>query len=305
MIPLWFIYIFLHGLLKTFWVCGQSITLTNWTQASATLSVPNMNLAAAYNENSSYPECIFVYGGRYTKNVHCYNYTSDQLIFWGALDGSLGSNFRAQPAGLIISNTTHDLLYYATRGCEIVQYDLQNKISTTLDSSLKDVGWKGCPLVQNPLNNNQFFTLDGYTNSSQTGVYDLVSNNITYGKNLNTSVFRPFVVVIDDDFNKIVYVMTGQTNAIQKLNLSKSNNISEIEWETLSVTLTVSETDCDVQNWSHIFATGGVQYKNFIYIVGGQDSTSTRSCIIAFDWIDETVQYIGNYPIPISRYGYA
>lgn len=315
MISFWFICI-------CFQVCisctrGQSVTLKNWTEASATLPEANRNLGAAYNKNSRYPDCIFVFGGIDSNNaVYCYSYTNNTIIYWGELDSSLTNDFRTQPAGLIISNSTDDLLYYTSQYCHIVQYDLQNKISTTLNSQLYEAGWRGCSLVQNPLNSDQFLTLNGYSRSSETATYDVIANSVTYGKNLvNTILFRPFVVAINDDFDNknsypFVYVMAGEMNTIQKLDLSKSDNISEIEWEILNVTLNLNNGDynsCDAKDWSQIIATGGVQYENWIYIIGGHDTSSnmTRNCIIAFDWINEKVEYASDHPQSIARYTYA
>ena len=290
---------------------APTVSLESWIEANGTLPQTTRNLAAAYSRNCSYPECIFVFGGHNRDSVYCYNYTIDEMIYWGEMDDSVVNQWRSQPGGVIISNITHDILYHTTEYCHIMAYDLENKTSRIINSQLNTAGWRSCPLVENPLNSNQFLTLNGWSNSNQTAVYDLISNSVTYGKNLNSIVARPFMVAISDDYVNsypYVYVITGEMNTIEKLDLSKSDNVSEIEWETLNTTLTLGGTDYDnrsAKDWSQIRGSGGIQYENLIYIVGGTDDTSTRDCVIAFDWIDEKIEYVGEHSTSISSYGYA
>ena len=289
----------------------QSPTLESWTLSPAPIPA-DRNYDVAYSEDSYYSECIFLFGGNTQNKISCFNLTSTALEYWDDLDNSLENNGRTQPTALIISNQTDDILYYTSKTCKIVRYDLNRKQSTILNTDLSTEGWNGCPLVENPLKKGiQLLTINAdNSNSKLFGAYNIQNNSIEYGQDLNVGVTRPFVVMLNDDyFNNgypYFYVIGGQQNEIQRLNLMQSpNDVTSIDWETLTVFLPTSKIDeqCDVTDWDVIYASGGVQYDNIIYVIGGYNDASNKWCTLAFDFTQNSIEYVGNFPRRISRYG--
>ena len=177
-----------------------------------------------------------------------------------------------------------------------------------MNSQLNTAGWEACPLVQNPLKKYQFLTLNGHTGDNSFAVFDMRDNSVSYGKSLTYGVTRPFVVMIDEKYFKdhpYFYVLLGLNDDIQRLDLSTSDDITTIDWEVLtSVKVTQSNSACDITDWGTVRMSGGLQYNNLIYIIGGysEDTTNDESCILSFDFVNKEIEYVGDFPIGISRY---
>ena len=87
-----------------------SITLgarsfADWASMSVLPDVEG-NVCTAYNNNSYYIDCIWVFGGNSDDNIiYCFNLTNSQIQYWDILQ-------RSSPSGFIQTDGTTDILYY-------------------------------------------------------------------------------------------------------------------------------------------------------------------------------------------------
>ena len=287
--------------------CGEG--LESWTRGLSSLARADRNQYAAYDHSStnSYPECVWVFGGNDADNLYCYNMTTETAIYWDDLDPSSSYSLLegSPPASLIISNEANDYLYVLSRYGYLLRYDLKNKELVLLDDTLYQSDfYYGC-MAMNPSNSDELVMADGYL-SSMFAIYTISTDTFTFGKDLNTAVLRPTCVMIDNDYfnvNPYWYIFGGETTAIQRIDINSSDLANE-KWFVLITELSVSNSNCDVNDWSSLYASGAVLFNNLIYMIGGYDASdsSDNSCIVAFDLDDNSVSYFGHFPITISRY---
>ena len=285
---------------------GQLEDLQSWTLSNAQLPFKDRNLFATYGDNSNYPECVFVFGGNYHDSLFCYNITSDTINYWGEL-GTIGNGVESStPASLIITNETsnEDYLYYISNEGYIQKYLLNNDINNTavlITSDLNTLYTIENPcMLQNPSNKDQLLIVGGdYAFSNTFIIYNIKTDATTQGRNFNTSVSRPVCVTSDSH----LYVIGGRTDKIQRVSLN-TNDTANAEWQTLNTTLELSgNNSCDIQDFSLIYAAGAVIFDNIVYVIGGlRPGTADYSCIVSFNINNNSVNYVGNFPIDISRY---
>ena len=55
----------------------------SWFESDAVLPTASKFLFSAYNADSSYPECIFVFGGDCNSCFYCYNISNDSINDFG------------------------------------------------------------------------------------------------------------------------------------------------------------------------------------------------------------------------------
>ena len=289
-------------------LCGF-ITVSNgalesWTLSpTAQLARADRNQFAAYNEDSNYPDCIFVFGGNDADDIYCLNLTTMVVNYWGDLDDNYYNVEAATPASLILSG---DLLYYADYNGYIIRYDLSSRLSTMVNSELSTIsggaGFKSPCMVQNPGTEDQFLIIDGLGTGFAT--FNSTTNTATIGQSFSTSVDRPVCIVVNNEYystRPYFYIFTGKTANIQRLDIS--GDVVSTNWETLTVTLSFSDGSCDVNSWGSIYTSNAMLYNNLVYIIGGLDSStaSDDSCIISFDITDNNIEYVGNFLVGISR----
>lgn len=189
--------------------------LSSFALSSETSLRADRHFYAAYNKNSNYPECIFVFGGDTTNDkIYCFNINTQSLSQWGNLDGSY-TNSEAIVSGSFIESNSNNL-YYITWYGNIIKYDLSSDTSTLINNDLVPLG-KKFSLLQNPLDSNQLLIIHGdYSNEFR--IYDISSDTILTGQDLPISQLnKPFVIVIDNDYfsvNPYLYVFTGETDYI-------------------------------------------------------------------------------------------
>ena len=111
----------LHG--QTTTPVSSPTEFASWTESEVTLPVGNRRLWTAYDADSRYPECIWVFGGtRDESSIYCYNFNDANISLWDTLPSDLEGENQVQPSAVLISNGTSDYVYFVRDGMLSMQY---------------------------------------------------------------------------------------------------------------------------------------------------------------------------------------
>ena len=123
---------------------SQTFPLESWTLSSTSLPRADRNQFTAYNEDSYYSDCIWIWGGNDAHTLWCYNLTNNSIQTWDTMDSSLVSYTRqvTPQASLIITDGNTDLLYFIEDNGYIIKYNLNTKNFTSLTGVLASAGYR-------------------------------------------------------------------------------------------------------------------------------------------------------------------
>ena len=83
-----------------------------------------------------------------------------------------------------------------------------------------------------------------------------------------------------------------------------STDLLNQDWEFMTNVFVLSAGICDVTRWNQMFNGAAFLWKNFIYVIGGQDQVDNtdKQCIVTWDITNQTLSYWGDFPIDVSRH---
>ena len=265
---------------------------------------------SAYNSESDYPDCIFVFGG-YTgepaEELYCFSISNHSLIEFDTFQ-VLTANLlpKGNPSALMWRNETDgdDYIYYVYRQSSnpyIKRYNLdkrENEYLATLD------GFIGGACMQfNPFNTSEILLVEAYGDAF--GVFNIDDNTFTLGETLDHAIKRQSCVAIDNEYmNDEPYFYVFGYGYIQRLNLNSGSVTANTAWETVQGSLEVSDENCDA-DWSvgsEIRQFRSILFSNLIYLIGGHDGSNTFDCIISYNILTNTSNYIGSFPTAIRLF---
>ena len=149
--------------------------LVSWTVSDTILPVASGNMFAAWDEDSSFSDCVFVFGGLgCTDCFYCFNITTDDIYEWDTLPTDSNRRSSTQQSFMFINNTDGlEYIYFGIPEGIIKRYDIKNKVETTVDSS----SLRSACMSLSP-NNNQFYVLGGQSDDgNKFSIYSLDGND--------------------------------------------------------------------------------------------------------------------------------
>ena len=261
---------------------------------------------AVYNNKSSYNDCIFVFGGSFTKSdVLCFNVTSLSLTKNFGSPTFVSSTYRlSRKASLLIVDATtgDEFIYYTTVSTtpSLYKFDILNGVTTKLNGGLpvSSIYYPPC-MLQNPFDDDQLLFVEGIGDAFL--VYSINDDSFTVGQSLYTPVNRAFCVVIDNEYmndEPYLYVIGGQhTDILQRLQLNNDKGILNTGWELMIHSLLyVNDSSCDA-NWTHktAFSLNGFLHDELIYYF--------FDCVVSFNILNHSMEYVTNFSDVKSRFG--
>ena len=280
--------------------------LQTWELLDETLTHGTRNAFSTWNENSSYPDCIFVFGGTGCTDcstIFCFNTTSNTLEFFRGLqlesDSESSRVAYCDQSAFIIANGTHDILYWIDDIGNIYTYDLNADIPQESVIITINMTW-GC-LLKHPNNMELYIIECGPSTRGEFWIYDLATNTTVQGDTMNVARYRPGAIVSEyDPDNPCIYVMGGRTSYIERLNLNDARNN---RWEVLQLLMDTSISDQFDARVIAYYAHGIIAYKNFIYLIGGsEDTVSARDDIVSLDIENWKIEWAGVFPTNIAQF---
>ena len=311
-----FLTILIIGLFNIFNECNASnnyFNLESFSLLSTSYPDETYDLYSVYNNGSDYPDCIFVFGGKddgANQGLYCFSISNNSLIEFDTIeiqsDGQYFPYAPGHPGALMWRNKTdnNDYIYYIFRQVKhpyIHRYNLQTRTDEYLETF---AGWdRGACMQLNPFKNNEILLVESY--GSEFGVYNIENNTFTEGDSLDERILRQACIVINNEYmNDEPYLYVFGYGYIQRLNLISGNITTNIQWQTLQLSLEVSDSRCD-GNWTAggtLRESTAILSGNLIYIIGGKDDiTTVVDCIIAYNILTNNVNFVGLFPSTMRR----
>lgn len=211
----------------------------SWITSPVTLPANAYYGFAVYAEESSFSECIFVFGGvNCLTCMSCYNITSNTIYTYDTL--TTGGYRIGDPAAVLIvdEDSGEELIYFLTHDGYLQKYDLNTKTeSNKLFSTDVD---EAC-LVKNK-NGTELYIVEGA--GSLFWIYDLIDSELVVGPSLSFSRTDHSCAVNEwDEDDPYLYVLGGNRVQIERIKINGlladiETNTNEYEWETLMLQLT-------------------------------------------------------------------
>ena len=176
--------------------------LESWS-TGGNLAVADRNQYAAWNGDSYYSDCLWVFGGNTGDDIYCYNITTDTVQLWDDLDPTniYGTVEASVPASVLLSDGVNDYIYYMTTTGFLMRYHINDKNLTELTSDLNAISWVYPCIVQNPADSNQLLMVEGnYLATNNFAIWSISTGSLQYGQNLPTAVQRPVCVIVNNNY---------------------------------------------------------------------------------------------------------
>lgn len=263
------------------------------------------------NSDSSYPECIFLFGGSVCRTCsYCYNMTSDSLVSWGSI--AVETYSQGIPNTVMIDDT----IYYLSAADTIGIYDITTPTVQDVSTfSSWTISHASC-IVQHPDYDNYLFIMVSHStgfimfdlNSGGTPIY-IAGSDLSIERNWPSCAVNNY----DDsngDNDNYFYVIGGDSIYFERINLDDvvgsyldNGIITDVEWEIINKTGVYLNCDMSVDcqmdfGGTGIRVMGATTYKHCIFIMGGETNGGGRQsnretfCLDVENW---QFLYLGNY----------
>ena len=284
-------------------VCDGNMGIASFSLSTTEYPSSRYDLYSTYNNESDYPDCIFVFGGQTSgtdEGLYCFSISNHSLIQFDTLQVQSDNIYpRGNPGALMWRNVTdeNDYIYYIFRRSSapyIKRYNL-DILGDEYLTTLSGFTWGAC-MQFNPFNGSEILLVESSGNAF--GVYNIEDNTFTLGESLHHAISRQACVVIDNEYmpDEPYFYVFGY-GYIQRLNLNNGNVAINTAWENVQGSLEVNDADCSFTNEfrAHLLS-------NLVFLIGGYDGINALDCIVSYNILTNTSNYAGFFPTTLRRF---
>ena len=272
--------------------------LVFWNTSTTTLlSGGDRYLWHDYDSSSRYPNCIWLFGGANDgSSIYCYNIISNTLTTHDTI--SIGTGYNSvHKSGVLISNDISDYLYWLHRDGHLYKYDIINK-NVTLFQDYDDIhlSFSNPCMLKHPFSNKYLYVVNWLSN--EYWFYNFENDYWKKGPNILYSRSYPSCIVNSYDANNpYLYVISGWSNYIERLNLNKDFDTNGNGWESLGDVLNGINGVGQDYSESNLYAV--TSYDEYIFIICGHYESTWQDDIVILDVINGNVTFDSYFLIDV------
>ena len=269
-----------------------------WTLSDTTLPAANSRQLKVYEENSRYPECVWLLAGVQCSStcVYCFNLTTQEFVEWDTLTLD-GDYTLSDGAAVLMSEAETDYIYMTQRNGYIMKYDIEAKNGTWFYEYSKVLEFEDPCLTKHPWTNQYLFVVDltddFWIYDFESGQY-IESFSLTYGR-----TYAACIVHQNTDEDPYLYVVGGAKAYVERMNLNNFG-LDGNGWEVVGsseILDSTAVTDSDTINFDSAQYFALFKYDKYIFILGGYDTTYEAD-IVVIDTLEETAFYDSDFTLP-------